>query len=107
MKQIVIILSILLSFAFTAEGNQRILGHEADTISATKTYPLHTVILYPANGGNGRVISARLVFEDNTYKLSYNGKIYAFRSIEDTSFDSSVNIDGQNYVFRLKPRPYE
>lgn len=107
MKKIVIILAFVLSFVFTAEGHQSFFDLKSDTISISECYPLRTVILYPSNGGNSGVISADLIIEDNVYKLAYNGRTYTFRSIEGTSFDSSVNIDGHEYVFRVKPRSYE
>lgn len=107
MKKIVIILAFVLPFVFTAEGSHRYLDIRTDTISVSERYPLRTVLLYPANGDNKGIISADLIFEDNVYKLAYNGRKYTFSSIKGTAFDSSVKIDDQEYVFRVKPRSYE
>jgi len=107
MKKIVFILAFILSFVFTAEGRYNFLDLRTAPISVSERYPLRTILLYPVDGDNKGVISADLIFEDNDYKVAYNGRTYTFRRIMGNGFDSSVNINGQEYVFRVKPRSYE
>lgn len=107
MKKIVIILAFILSFVFTAEGSNMLSSIDSKSVYTIESYPLRTIILHPVNSGTQGNISAVLVFEDGNYKLNYNGRTYSFKSISGHSYDSSVNIDGQEYVFRVKPRSYE
>ena len=107
MKKIITILVSVLNVMSVAEGATNYPYTESsprDIMSVS--YPLRTIILYPATGENG-VISADLIIEEGEYKLSYNGKNYTFRSISDSRYVSTVTIDGQEYYFRVKPRSYE
>ena len=107
MKKIFTFLVFVLSVMSVAEGAANYPYSESSPCDIMSvSYPLRTIILYPATGENG-AISADLIIEDGEYKLLYNGKSYTFRSISDSRYDSTVIIDGQEYFFRVKPRSYE
>lgn len=107
MKKIAIIILVLLFAGFSDTGAVNV-SYNSDSSAASLSYPLRTIVLYPAENSMQSIISADLILDAGVYKVSYRGQEYSITRVQkNLSYDSSVTIDGQVYFFRIKPRSYE
>lgn len=107
MKQIITILALVAVFSFSENGNAINNVTTSESVIETYSYPLRKVVLHPVDSDGNNCISAELIIEDGRYLLLYKEERYSFGRISDGIYDSAVIINGQEYLFRIRLRPYE